>query len=506
MLLHEFLQRAAEVAPKKAAFVCGSERRTYPDLLDESLRLAGYLDATGIGRGDRVCLMLKNSPVYMPAYYACSVLGATITPINPRLTTREATHILQDSAARSIIYHPEFDDILAPALGQETHLISVGASGLANAVRYDEAILHGPYDVWSSPAQAEDIALQIYTSGTTGQPKGAMLSHRALTFNALTGNLGHGLSPDDVFLTLTPLGHAAAGVRIYNVPCVGATHITMEDFDADEALRTIERERVTHTVAVPTVLRALLESSEIDRVDLSSLRLIAYGAAPMPQPLAEAASLRFPGILMHAYGLTEGCPFMTRLPVVDHFVGSPRLSSIGLPAEGMLLRIVDDNGADVERGQVGEIIAKSDKNMSGYWNRASETAATLREGWLYTGDLARQDSDGYFYLVDRKKDMIISGGFNVYPQEIEDVIHTIEGVRDVAVVGMPDEKWGEVAVAFVSLQPGATVDIEDLRRLAASQLANYKRPKSYRLIDDMPRNPTGKILKHVLRTTLRESE
>lgn len=497
MRITDLLERDAHLhAAKPAVVIVGGTTLTYAELRRRASGLAGSLEALGVGRGDRVVVMAGNSTTPFETYLACALLGAAAVPINTRLTLPEIEYIVGDADPVAAIADPEDAELLSKAVPADVVTVATDDAEYDRMLRAEE-----PGDL-ERRADEHDVALIIYTSGTTGTPKGVCLSHRALTFNAVTMAIAQRFRPDDVFLSMTPIYHAATGTRVSSMLVDGQTHVVLPSFDAAEALRVIEEHRVTMTIAVPTQLRRMLDEPSFDPERLQSLRLLVYGAAPTGLPLIRRAMTELPCGLYQGYGLTEGTTNLSGLLPEDHQLDTPdeRLASAGRPVVGVTLSIRDDKGQPVPVGERGEIWVRTDKVMNGYWQKPEATAEVLVDGWLRTGDVGRVDGDGYLSIVDRAKDMLISGGVNVYPSEIEAVLRGWTGFTDVAVIGAPDEEWGEVPIAFVMLEGGATLDEAAVRAFCRERLAGLKVPKAIHVIDEFPRTATGKIRKVELRT------
>jgi acyl-CoA synthetase (AMP-forming)/AMP-acid ligase II len=500
--LSDVLLRNVEQYAGDRAVVCGDEVLLWGDLGTNALRLADALAREGIRRGDRIAAMQGNSPELCEIAYAAALLGAVLVPVSPRLTRDEVAYVVADAEiVRAFVEagHPSAEAFAAMPV------IETRSPAYAEFRDSGQAV---------EPAErgtADDVVLQLYTSGTTGRPKGALLTQRAMVQNGLTIQLSQQLTHDDVFLSATPLTHAASGTRIFSLGVDGMTLVILERFTPEAFFDAVARNRVTTTILVPTMLRDVLESPALATADLSSLRFIVYGAAPTPEPLIREALEKLPCGLVQGYGLTEGCPALTIFTAEEHdrFVADPalshRLRSIGRPVPSVRMRVVGEDGEPVAVGETGEIQVRSTKSMIGYWHAPDKTSAAFRQGWLMTGDVGTRDEAGYVYLLDRKNDMLISGGLNVYPSEIERVLVSDPSVREAAVVGLPHDRWGEVPAAFVVLADdradGAAAEARDhLARLCRDQLAGYKQPHSITLLDALPRNETGKIRKDALRT------
>jgi acyl-CoA synthetase (AMP-forming)/AMP-acid ligase II len=496
-LLRDLLIRAAELYPAHPAVVCGTRNLTWSQLRDRSFQLAGRLQDEGVKRGSRVAALQANELETSEIAWALAELGAVMVPMSARLAAAEVAFIVGDAGADLALVSSGLEDRLD---GTPTRVIVSGG---------------GDYEAYlaqatpTEPAELEsdsDIALQLYTSGTTGRPKGVLLSQRSSIQNALTTLAAQQLRHEDVFMTATPLTHAAGGTRIFTLAIDGLTHVVVPKFDPGDWFRIVARERVTATILIAPMMRAIIEHPDLAGADVSSLRLIVYGAAPTPVELLEAAMQKLPTVgFFGAYGLTEGHPQLTVLTPEEHhrFAADPtlrrRLGSIGRAGPGVRIWPADSEGRRLPPGEPGELMVRSTKSMDGYWNNPAATEEAFRDGWLATGDVGYLDDDGYIFLVDRKKEMLISGGFNVYPSEIERAMRAHEGVREVAVVGIPDASWGEVPVAFVVAQPGRTVEEAELRAICERELARYKHPREIHMIEALPRNETGKILKQELK-------
>lgn len=451
---------------------------------------ANALATNGVRSGDRVGISQPNGPEIIEVAFAVAMLGATLVPISPRLAPDEIRYILRDAGVRTCLVDATADGDVFGGV----RLIRTGGSEysdfLASATSTEPPEIENP----------DDIALQLYTSGTTGRPKGALLSQRALIQNGLTTLLSQQLHHGDVFLTATPLTHAAAATRIFSLAIDGLTHVILPLYRPDAFLQAIAEHRVTVTMLVPTMLADLLDDPALAKADLSTLHTIVYGAAPISVALVERGVRALPCGLLQGYGLTEGCPALTMLSPDEHrrfaFVDGlrQRLGSIGRPVPGVRVRIVSENGETAQPGHAGELYVRSTKAMLGYWHDADDQDV-FADGWLRTGDVVREDNDGYLFLIDRAKNMLISGGLNVYPSEIERVLTSAATVREAAVVGAPDERWGEVPIAFVVGDRGELSDgeIDELIALCHEALAGYKQPKHFVRLPALPRNPTGKV-------------
>ena len=495
-------ERAAERGDA-VAIALGDRELTFAALDERSSRLARALSDSGVGPGDRVAYLDRTAPEVIEVLFAVSKIGAVIVPMNWRLAGPELSAVLADSTARVLITGAEFSEIAAELIAERNRsaeLITVGARGADGYERWlsaQDALDPG------HRGDADDVVVQMYTSGTTGVPKGVLTTHRNLAAAAET-------SPrwgfDDASVSLTPLpmfhigGIGWAFVGLWN----GAATILVRNFDAEGVLATLEQRRVTNAVFVPTMLQTLADVPDAARRDFSALRSIAYGASPITTTVLKAALRTFRCSLFGIYGLTETTGAITQLDPADHDPDGARedlLCSAGRPYPWAELLIADPmTGEPLRPREVGEIWLRAPNVMRGYFNRPDETAAALsRDGWLRTGDGGYVDEDGYLFLTDRIKDMIVSGGENVYPIEVEEVLSQYPEVLEVAVIGVPDERWGETVKALIVCRPGAEPDADEVVAFARARLAGYKLPRSVEFVDELPRTPTGKVLKRQLR-------
>jgi fatty-acyl-CoA synthase len=430
---------------------------------------------------------------------ACTHLGAIFLPINFRLSAEEVAFILADATPEEVAYHPPFLPVVerVRAAARAGAWVQVGGDPAAFALPY--AALHEGKAAMTATeaARADEPALMMYTSGTTGRPKGALLSHGNILWNDVQILLSVPATEDDLNYCAAPFFHIG-GLNVLTGPLLyrGATTIIDDKFDPEVALATIARERVTCAFMVPAMWAAMAAHPAFDATDLSSLRYAIVGGAPCPLPVLERYAAR--GLVFReGFGLTETAPIVCVLGAKDVIRKS---GSVGHPAPHVTVRIVDDGDRDVPEGQAGELVVRGPNVMLGYWNRPEETAAALRGGWFHTGDVARRDEEGFIYIVDRKKDMVITGGENVYPAEVEQALFRHPSIADVAVIGVPDARWGEAVVAVVVPREGAEVpSVEALRSFCEGRLAHYKQPRFVHAVKALPRNATGKVLKHELR-------
>ena len=463
---------------------------TYGQLDDLSARLAGALTRSGLQAGDRVGLMLPNSLAWPVAYYGVLRAGGTVVPINPLLKSRELTHYLVDSGASVLItagdQQPDVD-VAVLELDRFREL-------LANQEPLIEVVARAP----------DDTAVILYTSGTTGRPKGAELTHDNLTRNAtVTATTLIGLGPEDVVLGCLPLFHSFGQTCALNASVrSGASLTLLPRFDAGRALDLMARDAVTVFAGVPTMYSALLHHPGAADADVRSLRLCVSGGAALPVEVLSGFEATFGTVILEGYGLSETSP----VACFNHPDRSRRPGSIGTPIEGVEMRVVDLDGVEVPQGEAGQIQIRGHNVMKGYWNLPDATKETITpDGWLNTGDVGRVDEDGYFYIVDRTKDMIIRGGYNVYPREIEEVLYEHPDVAEAAVIGIPHDSLGEEVGAAVALKKGAAVTADELRDYVKARVAAYKYPRLVWLVDALPKGPTGKLLKREITIPTTES-
>lgn len=487
----------------KTAFVAGDRRFTYAEIDQRTDRLASALSGLGVRRGDRVSGLLLNSVEFMETLLACAKLGAIFVPINVRLAAAEAAYILADSGADVFILHQPLAVIGRTALAEPgvrvRHVVLVDGEPAAGENGYEELLAHGSLPLTPVDVDGEDIAFLMYTSGTTGQPKGAMLTHNNLLWNAINV-LGteRGLSSRDITVTVAPMFHIG-GLGVHTLPLlyVGGTNVIVPSFDPARTLKAMAESQATVQFMVPAMWNTLTQVPDFDSYDLSSLELAMAGGAPCPLPMIEFLNQR--GVpFTEGFGLTETAPLVSAL---DSASVTSKAGSIGRVAMHIESRIVDDDDRDVATGTVGELIVRGPNVFAGYWMRPEATAEAFSSGWFHTGDLGQMDDEGYMSLVDRKKDMIISGGENVYPIEIEQILFRHPGILDSAVIGNPDPKWGEKVVAVVVADhSGPTPEPEELIAWCRERLAHFKCPREVCFAAELPRNAAGKLLKTELRT------
>jgi fatty-acyl-CoA synthase len=501
--LADVLRRQARRRPDATALVYGDRVTSYGALDRHANQVANGLIGLGIGRHDRVGNLGKNSDLYFELLFGTARAGAVLVPVNWRLAAPEIAAILADAGITTLFVGNGFGAVAA-ALDMPAGLRCISIDGARLewpdfvAWRDGQSVVDPRLD-----ADAEDTVLQMYTSGTTGLPKGAELSNRnylALLVAAELGGWGN-VGPDDSVLVCMPVFHVAGtGSGLIGLTH-GATVVVMEEFNAAELAVLIPRHRVSWLFLVPAAILALMQHPSARMADFGSVRRLSYGASPIAEVLVEQTRVAFGNAgLYHLYGLTEAAGAGTILPPEAHDPARGKLRSCGLPYPGFELRIVDANGQTVPAGEVGEIVFRSATVMKGYWNNPVATRETVTaDGWLRTGDAAWMDAEGFVYVHDRIKDMIVSGGENVYPAEVENALFGHPAIADVAVIGVPDPRWGEAVKAIVVLRQGQAASAEGIIGYARSRIAGYKLPKSVEFVDALPRNPSGKVLRRTLR-------
>jgi long-chain acyl-CoA synthetase len=478
------LGRASRFYADRTALAPGGTRLTFRELHERVQGIAAALSKLGFRVGDRLGLLLPNGPEYIQFVYACSLLGVIVVPLNTRLSLAEIDRVLADASPHGLVRHSSLP-VPTVRLPRERVLDQEPLE-----VRNDSVS-----DVFYDP---QAVLALIYTSGTTGHPKGVMVTHANVLANVQNFNFWMRYTEAGVYLHAAPIFHIADFPCMFAAPAFGACQVTIPKFDPRGFCEAVDRERVSHTVLVPTMINLLTQFPEVKKYDLSSLQVLAYGGSPMPPDLIRRTRELLPQVkLVQAYGLSES-GFLTGLQDQEHT--DDRLLSCGRPCPGIDLRVTDDSGKQVEVGKSGELVARGANIMRGYWNNPGETALVFRDGSFRTGDIGYQDSEGYFYILDRAKDMIVTGGENVYSGEVEAVIYAHPAVREAAVFGIPDPKWGEVVMACVMLKPGSTLTADDLIAFCRQSLASYKIPRRVEFSDtELPKSGSGKILKRLLR-------
>jgi long-chain acyl-CoA synthetase len=499
--LAALLPEAAAARPGKVALFAGDREITYRELEERTRRAAGALAGLGVAKGDRVVLLLGNVPEFVEVLHGTWRLGAVAAPLNVMLTAEEAGAVLEDAEPKVVITERAFlRTVLAardrvPGLG---HVLVTGGGLPRRGTASYERTLGRAGEPGAVEVGEDDLALLAYTSGTTANPKGAMLTHGNLLANLDQVREVPGLreTESDVVLLALPLFHiyglnAALGVTLRE----GATGVLVERFDPAATLHLVERHRISVLPGAPPMFSAWLAAPEGRKADLASVRLAVSGAAPLPGAVLEAFRDRFGVTIWEGYGLTETAPV-----VASNALGEEaKPDSIGMPLPGVEVGLVDEDGDEVEDGDAGEIVIRGPNVFAGYWRRPEETRASLRDGWLWTGDVAYRDDDGYLHIVDRTKDIIIVSGFNVFPTEVEDAIASHPSVAECAVLGVPDERTGEAVKALVVVRPGQRVTEDEILEHSRHTLARFKWPRQIEFVGALPKQITGKVLRRALR-------
>jgi long-chain acyl-CoA synthetase len=499
MRIHDLLERAQRLWPQHTAVIDGDMWRDYRHTGERVHRLAGALRSLLSGDRAQVAILARNSHRFLESYFACAQAGCVAVPVNARLAPAEIAWLLDDAQVRVVLGDGE---LLA---GVPAGMPRIAFDGAADGARdYEDLLAHSAALASDEVAVAEDDLAQLcYTGGTTGTPKGVMLTHRNVVASAVNKILLGEFRGDDVWLHAAPMFHQADAWAVFSFTALGAAHVFASRFDARSVLELIARERVTATQIVPTMLYMLLDAEAASDAALSSLRRVLYGSAPMPIGRLRDAIDRLGPIFQHIYGQTESTGTMTatevsQLRALAHG-GDARLASCGREILGVQVKVADAQGRPLRAGQIGTIHARGPTVMRGYWCRPEETRQALRGGWLDTGDLGHMDEQGHLYIVDRARDVILSGGENVYPTEVEHALCAHAAVAEAAVIGMPDAKWGEAVVAIVTLRGSASATVEELLAHCRTRIAGYKCPKRIELVDALPKSAAGKILKTQLR-------
>lgn len=496
MFITEKLAYLAEKQPHHLITQFNGRSTTYSEFYEASKRLAGYLQAKGYQQEDIIALYLNNSDYFLICYYACQLAGFSVMPVNTKLAAPEVDYIFTHSEAKVLIYDMDLTPILSSiskTIEKFQDKIAAGEDSFLTKILKDESTVY--HEV---KEREEKTSVVFYTSGTTGKPKGVLLTANNVKATAQIWGEAMELNAEDRMQIVAPLFHCAAS-HVFSIPVIyaGGTIIIEEGFSPERTLNTMEREKVTIFFGVPAMYSILLNTPKMENLELPNLRLFTYGAAPMPYELIRKVKALYPDVkVQNLYGQTENSPAATTLK--DHHA-LDKVGSVGEPLPLTEVQVVDEFGISLPVGQVGEIVTKGPQVMKGYLKNDEATKKAIQNGWLYTGDLGRFDKDGLLYIVDRKKDMIIRAGENVYPVEVEEVLYQIPEVLEAAVVGIPHPVYGEVPKAFIVVKEGKSLKKEEVIKYSQKQLAKYKLPEEIVFIDNLPRNASGKVLKTALR-------
>ncbi len=495
--------------PEKPALICGETRLTYKEFNERCNRLANSFLSLGVGENEHFSLLSKNCHIHFELFFAAAKAGTVFVPLNYRLSPRELIYIINDSESKCLFFAKEYLPVVESIRNDLKEVKNyVCIDGSIEGYHFYEDVLKNSdsKEPDSSFIKEEDIVAIFYTSGTTGYPKGAMISHKNRVsdmINQVTDN--EYIEPEDIHLNVGPLYHIGALSQSQGHIYRGCTVVILKEFDPKRIYELIEKEKINSFWAAPTMIQMLLDYPDKDKYDLSSVKTITYAGSPIPIELLKRA-INFFGAnkLIQFFGMTETGPQISHLRRRDHVSEGTekqlkRLRSVGIECQNVHVRIVDDNDQDVPTGQIGEILVKSDGVTSGYWKKPEDTKKALKDGWFHTGDMGYLDEDRYLYIVDRKKDMIISGGENVYSAEVENVLCMHPAVSEAAVIGVPHEKWVETVKAIVVLKPGASATEDEIIEFCKRNLASYKKPTSVEFVDELPKTASGKVLKRELR-------
>jgi len=515
MLLGDSLKKARLFFPEKKAVICGNKSWTYTEFFDRLSSLSFFMESEGIKKGDRIAILHPNCHYYLESYYAIALIGAIAVPLNHRLSAAELSFILNDAGAKLLIADPKFAKAVEQIRGNLPGLKKIIWSGDLpgefpeglNDLGYEKLVAGKGAPLSDVSLTENDIAQIYYTSGTTGRPKGVILTHKNVSLHALGTIAELQLTDRDVWLHAAPLFHLADAWATWAITWVGGTHVLVGEFSPPLVLPAMEENRVTLTNLIPTMLNMLINYPDVGKYNFSSLRVLLSGGAPIAPEVVRRIVATFGCDYIQTYGMTETCPYLTFSILKNHLRQLPPeeqlrfKSKTGREFIAVDLQVVDDNGCEIKHDEktVGEIIVRGDTVTPGYWQLPEETAKAIRNGWLYTGDMAVIDSEGYVTIVDRKKDMIVTGGENVYSTEVENALYMHGAVLECAVIGVPDEKWGETVHAIVVLKPGMDTTADELISFCKEQIARYKAPKSMEFLPALPKTGSGKIEKKRLR-------
>jgi len=504
MNVGHILTRTAKNFPEREGLIIGGQRLTFKEIDERVNQLANSLLSKGLQKGDGVGLLFYNSLAYFESYLALYKAGLVWVRLNYRLSTSELVNMMRDSQASAIMHGPEFEKVGDEICNSISAVKLRIHQGEGPGLGYEDFLSSGNKEEPSVEVNEEDLSDIWYTSGTTGEPKGIMITHgNILTCVQFLLSDVYWITEEDKLLTVGALSHAGS-VRVLPFVLRGALNVLHKSFDPLEIFKTIEREKITDISTVPTMLLSLMDHPERRNYDLSSLKTITYAGAPTPVERIKEAVEIFGPILDQSFGQAESIITITHLPKHEHIISDDpelekRLASVGREYPGVQIKVVNEEGKGCAPGEIGEVITKSDLVMRGYWNRPEQTAEALKNGWLYTGDLGYQDEKGYLYLMDRKHGRIITGGLNVYPREVEEVLAQHKSVAEVCVFGVPDPKWGEAVTAAVTLRPGTDASEQGLIEFCKGKVASYKAPKNLHILDSLPKTAYGKILQRELK-------
>lgn len=525
-MIHSFIQRrdrglnaylllniAASIVPEQEIITFGDRRQTYSQLMDRASLLASALSTYGVGPGDRIGIITTNCPEVVETFFASFQLGATVVPINYRAKADELAFMIEDAGVKVLFVEHRYAELIKPLLSENGVESTICIGGFHQiGSDYEEVIKRAPEPLYDfADVDSNDLAILFYTSGTTSRPKGVMITYGQLTSYIMSHSEAADGLPKGSSIICVPSYHVAGATSICNSIYSGRRLILLQQFEADEWLHVLEKEKATHAFLVPTMLKRVIDHHNFSSTDLSSLESLSYGAAPMPFPVIRRAIDAFPPTTNFAngFGMTETTSTVSVLGPEDHKLsGTPqeiekkirRLSSVGKPLPGVEILILDDENKPVETNTIGNVYVRTERSMKGYWKRPDASSETLVNGWINTKDMGWLDEEGYLFLSGRSSDMIIRGGENISPQEIEDVLLDHPGVSDVAVIGTPSLEWGEEVMAVVvACDPEAPPKVEELVFFCRQRLSSFKCPSRIEFVEELPRTSSGKILKRELR-------
>jgi len=509
MVVGDMLAINSRKFPSNVAIVFQEERLTYQSLNDRVNALANELIRLGLQKGDRLGVLIHNGPEFVELYFAAAKIGAIFCAYNNHAKHTEIKELLTYSSPKVLFFDQKFRrtiEELRSEIDSVEGYVNIHGKDTSSSDEYESLIKNGNKNEPGIPVLEDDVMSIFFTSGTTGKPKGAVRTHRHVMANIIAGLIEFKIGYNERILVVFPMYHVSYEDNIGRSFLLPNTMVIRKEggFDPDEVLGLIARERITFCHFVPTMINSLLQSPNITTYDLSSLRTIFYAGSPMPVSLLKRAMEIFRVNFFQGYGMTESGPHTTLLRPEDHLLdGSPvkteRLGSVGTPILGMEVKVTKEDGQDASPGEIGEIVCRGEATMQCYWQLPDQTAQKRKDGWLHTEDLGKMNDDGYFYLIDRKHDMIITGGINVYPTEVEEVLYQHPAVLEATVFGAPDEHWGEIVTAIVVKKTGAFVSEEELIRFCGDHITGYKKPRSIEFWNELPKTDKGKVLKRSAR-------
>ncbi len=503
MLHEQILRTNAKYLPNKEVIIDGALRITNAELYEKSNRLANALINLGIQKGSRVAMMERNCHQYIELFFAAAKIGAILIPVNWRLKGKELSYIINDAEIQALIFGEEFTDVVSSVQSQlesVQHYIVIG-NAREGFKTYDSLLQQSSDEAPGIKVEEDDVLVHMYTSGTTGVPKGVLLTHKNILNTFRDQYQSMGLTRDDIAMQCGAFFHAPLFTAVMYT--LVASTVVIREFSAERVLQLIQDEKVTRVFLIPTMISFILQHPNREAYDINSLKRVMFGGMPISTTLLKEAKAFFRcNEFQQFYAQTEASSIATLLPE-DHILEGPpektaRLHSAGRPEISCEFMLVDENDHEVPIGEVGEIVVRCDSVMKGYWKHPTETARVSRNGWHHTGDLARVDSEGYIFIVDRSSDMIISGGENIYPKEIEEILNAHPSVQMAAVIGVPDKAWGESVKAILVLKTGAKCTEQEIISYCKERLAGFKKPKTVEFVDSLPLSPAGKVLKKIL--------